>query len=89
MKSILLFALTVFCVGLSKADDSLSCQGKFDKSNAKHGIWKCKNSTGKVVKSENYKHGSLIGYTLYNDKGQIIETRNRKGKIRKFNPCGC
>ncbi len=88
MKS-LLIGLLCFSAAELKGNDSLSCSGKYDKLQQKHGTWVCRNAAGKIVKSERYKHGSMINYILYNDKGRIIETRDRKGVIRKFNPCGC
>jgi hypothetical protein len=68
--------------------DSLACQGKFNANGQKHGLWACREA-GRVVRKENYKNGVLTSYTIFNDKGEVIETRNRKGRIRKYTPCGC
>jgi hypothetical protein len=70
------------------ASDSLACQGKYGIDKLKNGIWICRS--GKIVrKKEHYKNGVLVSYILFNEKGQMVETKNRKGKIKKFNPCGC
>lgn len=71
-----------------RAEDSIQCNGKFNHKNEKHGVWVCKNNQT-LVKKERYKNGKLVTYILFNEKGEIIETRNKKGKIKKFNPCGC
>ena len=70
-----------------KADDTI-CKGNKDKDSLKHGVWLCAINKIKI-KTERYKHGVLQNWILYNAKGEIIETRNKKGKIRKYNPCGC
>ncbi len=70
------------------ANDSLVCEGKYTNDSVKNGIWVCRS--GKIVrKKEHYKNGVLVSYILFNEKGQMVETKNRKGKIKKFNPCGC
>jgi len=70
------------------ANDSLVCQGKYSHDTLKNGIWVCRS--GKIVrKKEHYKNGVLTSYILFNEKGQMVETKNRKGKIKKYNPCGC
>jgi hypothetical protein len=84
----LAFLVTLLCCYHIHAADSLSCTGRFDKKGVKHGKWACRNSQH-VVRTEQYRHGMLIGYTVFNDKGDIVETRNRKGVVKKFNPCGC
>lgn len=87
MRSLLLFVS--LCVYQAiYAQDSTTCEGKFDSDNKKHGLWVCR-SGGKVVKTERYRHGVLRTYIIYNDKGEAIETRDRKGKVRTLNPCGC
>jgi len=70
------------------ASDSLSCEGKLDGKGEKHGIWACRVN-GRLVKREQYKHGVLKGYIIFNAKGEAVETRNRKGKVKKYTPCGC
>ncbi len=69
------------------ASDTL-CQGKYDKDSLKNGVWKC-TVLNKIVKTMRYKNGVLQNWILYNAKGEIIETRNNKGKIRRYKPCGC
>ncbi len=88
MKS-LLFLLTLLITQTTKGSDTLSCSGKTDKQGKKHGIWLCKSNTGQLIKKEHYKHGELSTWMLFNHKGQLVQSRNRKGKIRKYNPCGC
>jgi hypothetical protein len=65
-----------------------TCEGSYNSSGKKEGIWLCKKD-GKIYRKERYKKGELLTYMLYNEKGQLIETRNKKGKVRKYNPCGC
>jgi hypothetical protein len=88
MKALLIGLLFLTTAEL-KGEDTLSCTGKSDKSQLKHGTWICRNASGKIIRSERYKHGVMMNYILYNDKGRIIETRDKKGKVRKYNPCGC
>ncbi len=70
------------------AGDSLSCEGKLNKKGEKHGIWACRKDN-KVVRREQYRNGVLKGYVIFNEKGEVIETRNKKGKVKKYTPCGC
>jgi hypothetical protein len=70
------------------AVDSLSCEGRHNRKGEKNGVWACKKN-GQLVKREKYKNGVLKGYVIFNEKGQVIETRNRRGKVKKYNPCGC
>ncbi len=88
MKSLLIGLLFLSAAEL-KGLDSLSCTGKYNKAQQKHGTWVCRDTSGKIVRSERYKHGKMMNYILFNDKGRIIETRDKKGKVRKYNPCGC
>ncbi len=86
-KAYMLFLALAF-TATGYASDSLVCEGKYDRLGQKHGMWACKK--GNYVHSrEKYHHGVLKTYIIYNDKGQVLETRNRKGRIRKYNPCGC
>jgi hypothetical protein len=87
MKVIFLAAFLAFTV-YTYAADSLTCTGGFDKKGQKHGAWICRKDNH-VLKKENYKHGTLRSYMLFNEKGQVTETRSRKGKVKKYNPCGC
>jgi hypothetical protein len=81
-------SLLLFCATQAYGSDSLTCTGKLNKKGEKHGSWVCRNDN-RVVRSEQYRNGVLKSYIIYNEKGQIIETRDRKGKTRKYNPCGC
>ncbi len=84
------YFLILCCSSLSlKANDSLVCSGKFDPMGKKHGVWICATPAGKLVRKERYKHGELSTWLVFNAKGQVVETRNRKGKIKKYTPCGC
>lgn len=79
----------LFSFSPAHADDSVSvCNGRFDKDSLKHGIWICRKNNYISLK-EKYKHGKLIYYVKFNEKGDIVETRNKKGKVIKNNPCGC
>jgi hypothetical protein len=88
MKPLFFFILFVTC-NRAWADDSLICTGKSDEAGRKHGVWLCKTQKGKLVKKERYKHGELSTWILYNNKGQMIQSRNKKGRIHKYKPCGC
>jgi hypothetical protein len=70
------------------SDTAVICEGKKTASGEKHGIWICKKN-GLIIKKERYKKGLLQTYIVYNNKGEIIETRTRKGQIKKYEPCGC
>lgn len=75
--------------GSLRGNDSLNCAGKSDKEGRKHGVWVCRNNEGKLMRKERYKHGEVSTWTIYDEKGQMIESRDKKGKIRKYKPCGC
>jgi hypothetical protein len=81
-------AIVLLCSVQAFASDSLACTGKYNKKGEKHGTWACRKDNH-VVRREQYKNGMLKGYVIFNEKGQVVETRDRKGKVRKFNPCGC
>ncbi|MES2617619.1 MAG: hypothetical protein V4613_07065 [Bacteroidota bacterium] len=83
------FILLMFASHTAYCNDSLSCKGNYDNNGKKNGVWLCKDSQGHLQKKERYKHGVLFTYIIYNSKGQMVETRNRKGEIRKHTPCGC
>jgi YD repeat-containing protein len=72
-----------------QGNDSLNCTGKLDKEGRKNGTWVCRNKEGRLIRKERFKHGDLMTWMVYNTKGQMIETRDKKGKIRKYTPCGC
>lgn len=65
-----------------------TCTGKFDKSGKKHGIWSCCKE-GYVSAREKYRHGKLLSIIRFNEKGVIIETVDKKGRVRKNKSCGC
>lgn len=68
--------------------DSSVCTGKFSRDSLKEGVWVCRIGK-RVLSKERYSKGRLQTYIRFNEKGQIIETRNRRGKVKTFNPCGC
>ena len=53
------------------------------------GRWAYYNLEQKVYKREKYKNGKLVFTWLYNDKGRITQTINKKGKKREYAPCNC
>lgn len=68
--------------------DTTQCTGKYNKEGQKQGVWICRDGK-RVVKRERYKNGRLSSYIIYDRKGNIIETMDRKGRVRKFSGCGC
>ena len=70
------------------ATDSTFCKGKYTSDSLKYGVWVCQKGNI-ILKKEHYKNGVLSSYILFNDKGQMVETKNKKGKIKKYKPCGC
>ena len=86
--------LLVLTIGLSmtalqaQSTDSLECTGSYVQDTLKHGVWVCRIK-GYVAQRSTYKLGKLINYTKFNAKGDIIETRNKKGKTKLYKPCGC
>ena len=86
----LIFLISFLVIGLTvKGNDSLNCIGKLDKDGKKHGVWVCRNNNGKLVRKERFRHGDLSTWIIYNAKGQMVQSRDKKGKIRKYTPCGC
>ncbi len=86
----LFILVTIFSIAFSaKGNDSLSCTGKYGKDGKKTGVWICRNPAGKLVRKERFKHGELSTWILYNAKGQMVQSRDKKGRIKKYNPCGC
>lgn len=72
-----------------KANDTTTiCTGKLDKNGNKAGYWICKKN-GLMIKKERYKSNQLISYMRFDKDGKIIETMNKKGKIKKYSSCGC
>lgn len=58
------------------------------KNGQRNGVWIVKNEEGKIVLKTKYKNGKRIyQYTYQNNK--IIESIDRKGKVRKVKDCGC
>ena len=70
------------------ADTTTLCTGKLDKNGYKTGYWICRKNQ-LIVKKEKYKSNQLVTYILFDSKGKIIETMNKKGKIKKYSSCGC
>jgi len=46
-------------------------------------------STSKIIKKEFYKKGALQYTYLYNEKGQLIESIDKKGVSKIYEPCNC
>jgi hypothetical protein len=88
MKSFIFLMLSFCFTTLMASDTATVCQGKKNINGEKHGVWICKKENI-LFKKERYKNGSLLTYILYNNKGEIIETKTKKGKIKKYEPCGC
>lgn len=84
---ILLFSF--FLAFFVNGKDSLSCAGKYDKLGKKDGVWICRNAENKLIRKERFKHGELSTWVIFNTKGQMIESRDKKGRIKKYSPCGC
>ena len=84
---LLMFGLSITALK-AQTTDSLVCKGSFVRDSLKHGVWVCR-AKGYVAIRSTYKLGKLIHYTKFNAKGDIIETRNKKGKIKYYKPCGC
>lgn len=59
------------------------------KEGTKCGIWKFFHPTGVILRREKYKNGELAFTWIYNDKGQLIESINKKGKHKKYKACNC
>jgi len=47
------------------------------------------NSTFKIIKKEFYKKGVLQYTYFYNERGQVIESTDKKGKVKTYEPCNC
>lgn len=86
MRYLIALILVLATFDLKSQNDT--CTGQFDAQSKKHGLWICR-SGNRVVKKVYYRHGELKSYILYNEKGEIIETRNKRGKVKKYTPCGC
>ncbi len=69
------------------AGDTL-CFGAYKQDSLKHGVWVCR-SEGRIVRKERYQNGKMISYMRFDERGQIVETRNRRGKVKHYKPCGC
>ncbi len=78
----------VFSATHAAAADTLSCSGAYKEDSLKHGVWVCK-SDGRIVRKERYQNGKLVSYIRFDQRGQIVETRNRRGKVKHYKPCGC
>lgn|GEM_PF-1313054 len=78
----------VFTSQLAAASDTLNCSGLYKQDSLKHGVWVCR-SQGRIVRKERYQNGKLISYMRFDERGQIVETRNRRGKVKHYKPCGC
>lgn len=88
LKTLLLFGVFCYFNNAKANDSSLICKGKTETNGNKDGVWICKKN-GRLNKKEVYKNGILTTYTLYNNKGEIIERKKKNGKIKHYKPCGC
>ena len=84
----LIFLGFLFLTQETFANDSTVCKGKYTNDSLKHGVWVCQKGNI-ILKKEHYKNGVLCSYIFFNEKGQMVETKNKKGKIKKYKPCGC
>lgn len=58
------------------------------KKGIRHGIWIVKNEEGRIVLKTKYKKGRRIWqFTYVNNK--VVESIDRKGKVKKVKDCGC
>lgn len=89
MRSFIAAAIILFNLNLLKAADSVVCKGTYTKDSLKNGVWVCRYTDGRIQKKEHYKQGKLVSYMIFDNKGQIIETRNKRGKVKTYKPCGC
>lgn len=79
----------MFYSNVTKAADTTTvCSGKLDKSGNKTGYWICRQNQI-IVRKEKYKSNQLVGYMLFDKKGKIVETMNKKGRVKKYSSCGC
>lgn len=69
-------------------DTALVCKGSLNNDSLRHGVWVCYKS-GIPVSKERYKNGKLLTRLRFNDKGELIETVDRKGRRKTYKPCGC
>jgi hypothetical protein len=84
-----LVCLITFYSNMTKASDTTTvCRGKLDKSGNKTGYWICRKDQI-IVRKEKYKSNQLISYMVFDKKGKITETMNKKGRIKKYSSCGC
>ena len=54
----------------------------------KHGNWDKFNKKGELVTRNTYKKGKRVWTFNYRDE-EVIQSINKKGKIRNFKGCGC
>ncbi len=79
------------CDSSSKIRDSTGLVIKLEKykNGLACGTWLYYNKNGSVIKKEKYKRGLLRYTLLLNEKGQLLESIDRKGKHRMYKPCNC
>jgi hypothetical protein len=86
---VVLVSFIIFHSNVTKAADTTTvCSGKLDKSGNKTGYWICRKNQ-LIVRKEKYKSNQLVSYMLFDKKGKIIETMNKKGRVKKYSSCGC
>lgn len=58
------------------------------KNGVRHGTWIVKNKEGRIVLKTRYKKGRrLWQFTYVNNK--VVESIDRKGRVKKVKDCGC
>jgi len=58
------------------------------KSGLKWGAWKYYNGNREMTQQILYRKGKRIWTYTYR-KGEVIESINKKGRVKKFKGCGC
>lgn len=58
------------------------------KDDLKQGTWYFYNEQGVVVKKERYREGKLQ-WQMFMEKGRIVRTIDRNGKVTERPKCGC
>lgn len=78
----------ISCQSGTDKDSTFYCRGKMNRDSLQHGVWVCWKGD-RLVSKERYRNGKLITRMRFNEKGELIETRDRKGRIKTYKPCGC
>ena len=81
---------TVLVNGIHRAnysDGAIKERGKYWHEQ-KQGVWYYYSENGVVKKKEKYKNG-VLQWQLFFDKGKIIQTIDKNGKVVNRPNCGC